>query len=77
MKDNLGIYYAAIDVIEKKIIHPPEGYGCKTPSIYHPKNPFSGMVIMMNCRGYDFERMSLYPTHKIMNTMIFLKTVEG
>jgi hypothetical protein len=51
----MGIYYYAIDHNEKKYFDAPDDYAIKTPGIYHPNNPFPGMVIMMNCRGYNFE----------------------
>lgn len=50
----MGIYYAAVDWHEKKRIEPPKGKSIKSPGIFHPKNPFPQMVIMMNSNGYDF-----------------------
>ncbi len=51
----MGIYWCAVDDNEKKRIFPPDGFAIKTPGLYHPSNPFPGMVIMMNSRGYNFE----------------------
>lgn len=51
----MGICYTAIDWDEKKQINPPKSFASKSPGIYHPKNPFPNMVMMMNIKGYDFE----------------------
>ena len=51
----MGIYYAAFDRIAKKRFEAPEMYSSKAPGMYHPNNPFPGMIIMMNSRGYNFE----------------------
>ena len=50
----MGIYYYAVDENEKKQIWPPEKFANKSPGVFHPKNPFPGMVVMMNTRGYNF-----------------------
>lgn len=51
----MGIYWCAVDDKQKQRIEPPNGYANKTPALYHPENPFSGMVIMKNSQGYNFE----------------------
>lgn len=54
----MGIYWAAVDYDEKEIIHPPGDFCIKIPGIFHPDNPFPGMVIMMNTFGYNFEMIN-------------------
>lgn len=51
----MGIYYYAIDTSAKEYFSAPEGYAIKSPGVYHPENPFPGMVIMMNISGCNFE----------------------
>lgn len=51
----MGIYYYAADTKEMKIIRPPGSYANKSPGIFHPNNPFPGMVCMMNVYGYNYE----------------------
>ncbi len=51
----MGIYWCAIDFERKLIIHPPNGFSCKTPGLFHPNNPFPGMVIMKNYQSCNFE----------------------
>ena len=51
----MSIYYYAVDEFHKKYFSAPSGYALESPGIYHPENPFSHMIVMMNCRGYYFE----------------------
>lgn len=51
----MGIYYAAVDRYEKTYFQSPKDFSIKSPGIYHWKNPFPQMLVMMNSRGYDFE----------------------
>ncbi len=51
----MGIYYYAVDMSNKEYFSPPDGWSIKSPGIFHPENPFPGMVVMMNVRGYHFE----------------------
>lgn len=51
----MGTYYAAVDFTTKEWIEPPDKWANKSPGLYHPQNPFPGMVIMMNTRGNNFE----------------------
>lgn len=51
----MGIYYSAVDIARKLCIEPPRSFANKYPGICHPTNPFSGMVVMKNCQGYNFE----------------------
>lgn len=51
----MGLYWYAIDHGEKKFFDAPLSWSVKAPGCYHPNNPFPGMVVMMNCRGYNFE----------------------
>ena len=51
----MGIYYAAVDNNEKTYFEPPKGFSNKSPGIFHPRNPFGCMVIMMNSFGSNFE----------------------
>ncbi len=51
----MGIYWCAVDDESKERISPPDSYNDKTPGLYHPSNPFPGMVIMKNSQGYNFE----------------------
>lgn len=48
-------YYSAKDYRAKEEIHPPGNYECKASGVYHPKNPFPGMVVMKNTQGCKFE----------------------
>jgi len=50
----MGIYYYAVDQYAKKYFSPPKDFANKNPGIFHPENPFPGMVVMMNIRGYHF-----------------------
>jgi len=52
--NDMGIYYAAVDWDAKELIEVPEPFSCKNPGIYHPRNPFSNIVIMKNLRGSNF-----------------------
>ncbi len=51
----MGIYWCAIDEYTKEKIEPPLNFCIKSPGIFHPANPFAGMVMMMNSFGYTFE----------------------
>lgn len=51
----MGIWYYAVDTGEKKYFNAPGYFSMKSPGCYHPTNPFPGMVVMMNCRGYNYE----------------------
>jgi hypothetical protein len=51
----MGIYWYAIDHGEKVYFDAPDSWAIKSPGCYHPKNPFPGMVVMRNVRGYHFE----------------------
>jgi len=51
----MGIYYYAVDVARKKFFSAPSNFAIKAPGIYHPENPFPGMVVMKNTQGYGFE----------------------
>jgi len=51
----MGIYYYAVDRATKQYFSSPDDWSIKSPGIYHPDNPFPGMVVMMNVRGYNFE----------------------
>ena len=51
----MGLYWYAIDHDEKEYFDAPQDYSIKTPGVYYPTNPFPGMVVMMNCHGYNFE----------------------
>lgn len=51
----MGVDYYAVDENEKKKIRPPDLYQSKSPGVFHPNNPFPGMVIMKNCQGYCYE----------------------
>lgn len=51
----MGTYYAAIDFTTNQKIEPPGKWANKVPCLYHPANPFSGMVVMMNSQGSNFE----------------------
>ncbi len=51
----MALYWKAVDPRDKKQFASPREFAIKTPGLYHPKNPFPGMVIMMNSRGYRFE----------------------
>jgi hypothetical protein len=51
----MGIYYYAVDTSAKEYFTAPAGWAIKSPGIYHPENPFPGMVIMMNIYGSAFE----------------------
>lgn len=51
----MGIYYSAVDFENKKLIEPPGTFANKFPGIIHPNNPFPGMIVLMNRRGYKFE----------------------
>lgn len=51
----MGIYYAAVDINRKLVIEAPDGFAIKYPGVCHPANPFSAMVVMKNCQGYNFE----------------------
>lgn len=51
----MGIYYYAVDTNSKKYFTAPDNFAIKSPGIFHPENPFPGMMVMMNIRGYNFE----------------------
>lgn len=51
----MGIYWYAVDEQEKKQIWPPSYFANKSPGVFHPNNPFPGMVTMMNVKGYHYE----------------------
>ena len=51
----MGVYYAAVDHKAKEFMEPPKGFSIKYPGIFHPKNPFSNMVMMKNSEGCNFE----------------------
>lgn len=51
----MGIYYYAVDTNAKKYFSAPDDWAIKNPGIFHPKNPFPHMLVMMNIRGYQFE----------------------
>ena len=51
----MGLYWAAVDNTTKEYFEAPKGFSIKCPGIYHPRNPFPNMVVMMNSRGYSFE----------------------
>lgn len=51
----MGIYYYAVDTVNKQFFSAPEGFSLKSPGCYHPENPFPGMLVMMCVRGYHFE----------------------
>jgi hypothetical protein len=51
----LGIYYYAVDQASKQYFSAPDGFAIRSPGIYHPENPFPGMVVMMNVGGYHFD----------------------
>jgi hypothetical protein len=51
----MGVYYYAVDTSAKEYFSSPSYYAIKSPGVYHPENPFPGMVIMMNIKGYSFE----------------------
>jgi hypothetical protein len=54
----MGIYYCAIDFLEKKKFHPPPHRSIKAPGIFHYNSLFPGMLVMMNYLGYDFKLVS-------------------
>lgn len=51
----MGISYAAVDNSRKEYFKPPKGFNNKIPGLYHPNNPFPGMMVMMNSFGYHFD----------------------
>lgn len=51
----MGIYYYAVDPSHKEYFSAPDDWAIKSPGCFHPENPFPGMVVMMNTRGYNFE----------------------
>ncbi len=51
----MGREIVAIDNDSRKIIYAPKGFATKPPGVYHPTNPFPGMVVMKNIQGYEFE----------------------
>lgn len=51
----MGIYYCAADENTKEMFDSPKNFSIKFPGIFHPTNPFSNMVVMMNSMGYNFE----------------------
>lgn len=51
----MGIYYYAVDTVNKEYFSPPEDFAIKKPGIYHQENPFPQMVVMMNIRGCSFD----------------------
>jgi hypothetical protein len=51
----MGIYYQAMDHINKEIIKPPGAFSIKFPGIFYPTNPFPNIVIMANALGSNFE----------------------
>jgi hypothetical protein len=51
----MGTYYCAVDIIAKERIYPLSNFTNKLPGLFHPSNPFSNMVVMMNSYGSNFE----------------------
>lgn len=51
----MGIYYSAVNTQDKTYFGPPGGFANKQPGIYHPNNPFPGMLVMKLIQGYTFE----------------------
>ena len=51
----MGISYYAIDHHHKKFFSAPSGFSDGLDGIYHPKNPFPHMLVMMNLKGYSFD----------------------
>lgn len=51
----MGIYYYAVDYARKEYFSAPEDFSIKSPGIFHPKNPFPNMVVMMNSKGCSFD----------------------
>ena len=51
----MGIYYAAVNRDKKEYFEAPGSFANKSPGIFHPKNPFPNMVVMMNSMGHNFE----------------------
>ena len=51
----MGIYYYAVDFEQKKLFSAPDGYGIKDPSVYHPENPFPGMLVMKLINERNFK----------------------
>ena len=51
----MGIYYQAMERSKKQKFEAPGDFSIKLPGIFHPTNPFSGMVVMMNSFGNHFD----------------------
>ncbi len=51
----MSLYYAAIDNNSRVYFESPRDYFIKYPGIFHPKNPFSCMVVMKNSQGCKFK----------------------
>jgi hypothetical protein len=59
----MGMYYYAVDCGHKQYFTAPRNYAIKSPGIFHPKNPFPGMVVMKNIQGFNFEIWDDFSSH--------------
>lgn len=61
----MGIYYFAVDYLEKKQMWAPKNWSHKL--IYHPSHPLPHMIALKNCQGSHFEivnDVSTYAEHE-------------